>query len=84
MVMLARQRRQQAELAKPATLRGPRKIHVLVLGLDGAGKTTFTYRLLLGRKIVSIPTVGANRENITQTVTGARNTQVRSSKQTEK
>lgn len=76
MIMLAQQRRIQSEVAKPAMLRGPRKMHVLVLGLDGSGKTTFTYRLLLGRKIVSIPTVGMNREHITQTFTGARNAQV--------
>ncbi len=65
-VMLQRQRRLQGELAKPSVLRGPKKLHVLLLGLDRVGKTTFVYRLKLNRKIVSIPTVGANRETVTK------------------
>lgn len=64
--MLARQRRLQVEVAKPSLLRGPKKLYVLVLGLDRVGKTTFVYRLKLNRKIVSIPTVGANRESVTK------------------
>ena len=76
MVVLARQRTLQREVAKPVTLRGPRKIHLLFLGLDRAGKTTILYRLKLGRKIVSIPTVGANREAYTQVFSGQRGAQV--------
>ena len=48
---------------------------MLLLGLDQAGKTSFLYRLKLGRKIVSIPTVGANREAIVRTI-AARNQQI--------
>ncbi len=71
-VMLSRQRRVQAEVAKPAVVRGPKKLHVLLLGLDRSGKSTFVYRIKLGRTIVSIPTVGANREVIVRPLPSSR------------
>lgn len=37
---------------------------VVLLGLDNAGKTTAVYRLLLGKKIDTIPTVGFISEEI--------------------
>lgn len=74
--MLAKQRRLHAERAKAAVVRGPRKIYILLVGLDRSGKTTFLYRLALGRMIVSIPTVGANKENFARQV-AARGGQVR-------
>ena len=37
---------------------------ILVLGLDGAGKTTILYKLKLGEVIHTIPTIGFNVENI--------------------
>jgi GTPase SAR1 family protein len=70
--MLNRQRRLQMEVAKPAVLRGPKKLHVLLLGLDRSGKTTFVYRTKLGRQIVSIPTVGANREVVIKPLSASR------------
>ena len=42
--------------------RGPRK--VLILGLDAAGKTTLLYRLKLGQKVPTIPTIGFNVEQV--------------------
>jgi len=43
-------------------LRINKEIRILVLGLDGAGKTTLIYKLKLGEKIESIPTIGFNVE----------------------
>lgn len=37
---------------------------VVVLGLDNAGKTTCVYRLLLGRKVDTVPTIGFNSEEV--------------------
>ncbi|KUF75381.1 ADP-ribosylation factor 1 [Phytophthora nicotianae] len=37
---------------------------LLLVGLDGAGKTTILYHLRLGKAIASIPTVGFNVETI--------------------
>ena len=36
----------------------------LMLGLDGAGKTTILYKLKLGELVVNIPTIGFNVEEI--------------------
>nr|ACA09647.1 putative ADP-ribosylation factor-like protein 1 [Starmerella bombicola] len=37
---------------------------VLILGLDGAGKTTILYRLHLGEVISTVPTIGFNVETL--------------------
>jgi len=37
---------------------------ILMLGLDAAGKTTILYRLKLGDKVESIPTIGFNVEHV--------------------
>ncbi|KAG8346770.1 putative ADP ribosylation factor family Signal recognition particle [Trypanosoma vivax] len=41
-----------------------RKIRVLVLGLDNAGKTSILYRLQLGNVTSTVPTVGFNLETL--------------------
>jgi ADP-ribosylation factor protein 1 len=38
---------------------------VLLLGLDGAGKTTILYKVKLNENIVTIPTIGFNVETVT-------------------
>lgn len=35
-------------------------MRILMLGLDGAGKTTILYKLKLGELITTIPTIGKN------------------------
>ena len=37
---------------------------ILMLGLDGAGKTTMLYKLKLGEKQTTVPTIGFNVEKI--------------------
>ena len=37
-----------------------RKGRALMLGLDGAGKTTILYKLKIGEVVSSIPTIGFN------------------------
>lgn len=37
-----------------------RQCKVLMLGLDGAGKTTILYSLKLGEVLMTIPTIGFN------------------------
>ena len=37
-------------------------VRILMLGLDGAGKTTILYKLKLGNNISTIPTIGFNVE----------------------
>lgn len=41
-----------------------RECRMLVLGLDGVGKTTFLYKLKLGEIVTTIPTIGFNVETI--------------------
>jgi len=43
---------------------GEKEIRVLILGLDGAGKTTFLYRLHVGETVSTIPTIGFNMETV--------------------
>lgn len=38
---------------------GTEEVRILMLGLDGAGKTTTLYKLKLGEVVTTIPTVGA-------------------------
>ncbi|KAA0190927.1 ADP-ribosylation factor protein 1 [Fasciolopsis buskii] len=44
---------------------GPRERRILILGLDGAGKTTILYRLQVGEVVTTIPTIGFNVETVT-------------------
>ena len=37
---------------------------ILLLGLDGAGKTTMVYKLKLGEYMATVPTIGFNVETI--------------------
>lgn len=38
---------------------------MLILGLDGAGKTTILYRLQIGEVVSTVPTIGFNVETLT-------------------
>lgn len=38
---------------------------ILILGLDGAGKTTILYQLQVGEVVTTIPTIGFNVETVT-------------------
>lgn len=44
---------------------GSKEVRILILGLDGAGKTTILYRLQLGEVVTTIPTIGFNVESLT-------------------
>ena len=41
-----------------------KETRLLILGLDGAGKTTILYKLKLGEVVTTIPTVGFNFETV--------------------
>ncbi|KAI3383544.1 hypothetical protein SNEBB_005352 [Seison nebaliae] len=43
---------------------GPKERRILILGLDGAGKTTILYRLQVGEVVTTIPTIGFNVETV--------------------
>ena len=43
---------------------GSRDCRILMLGLDGAGKTTVLYKLKLGEVVASVPTIGFNVETL--------------------
>lgn len=43
---------------------GARERRILILGLDGAGKTTILYRLQVGEVVTTIPTIGFNVETV--------------------
>ncbi|EEZ99096.1 ADP ribosylation factor 4 [Tribolium castaneum] len=52
---------------------GKKQLRILMVGLDGAGKTTILYKLKFGEIVTTIPTIGFNVEmveykNITFTV----------------
>jgi len=47
------------------SLIGQRELRILILGLDGAGKTTILYRLQVGEVVTTIPTIGFNVEQVT-------------------
>ncbi|KAJ1666724.1 Arf GTPase arl1 [Coemansia sp. RSA 1646] len=44
---------------------GDKEVRILVLGLDGAGKTTILYRMQIGEVVSTIPTIGFNVETVT-------------------
>ena len=41
-----------------------KEVRILMLGLDGAGKTTILYKLKLGDNVTTIPTIGFNVETL--------------------
>lgn len=43
---------------------GKKEIRILILGLDGAGKTTILYKLQLGEVVKTKPTIGFNVETL--------------------
>lgn len=43
---------------------GEKEVRCLMLGLDAAGKTTILYRLKLGDRVATIPTIGFNVETL--------------------
>jgi len=47
------------------SLFGEKELRILILGLDGAGKTTILYRLQVGEVVTTIPTIGFNVEQVT-------------------
>lgn len=44
---------------------GDKEVRILILGLDGAGKTTILYRLQMGEVVSTVPTLGFNVETLT-------------------
>ncbi len=46
------------------TLIGKSDKRILMLGLDGAGKTTILYKLKVGEVVNSVPTIGFNMETV--------------------
>ena len=51
------------------SLFGRMEKRLLMVGLDGAGKTTILYKLKLGQFVTSMPTIGFNVETVTYTNT---------------
>ena len=47
-----------------ARLFGKKEIKILMLGLDGVGKTSILYKLVLGQTVETIPTIGFNVERL--------------------
>ena len=43
---------------------GEKEHRILILGLDGAGKTTILYQLQIGEVVNTIPTIGFNVETV--------------------
>ncbi|XP_036353757.2 ADP-ribosylation factor 4-like [Ochotona princeps] len=43
---------------------GKQQMHILMVGLDAAGKTTILYKLKLGEIVTTIPTTGFNVETV--------------------
>ena len=46
------------------TLIGKSDKRIIMLGLDGAGKTTILYKLKVGEVVNSVPTIGFNMETV--------------------
>ncbi|XP_077359520.1 ADP-ribosylation factor-like protein 4D [Festucalex cinctus] len=62
-----------SDLAPPSSfLPGFKCMHVVVIGLDSAGKTSLLYRLKLKEFVETIPTKGFNTEKVKVTVGGSR------------
>ncbi|CAF0771209.1 unnamed protein product [Didymodactylos carnosus] len=47
-----------------SNLFGSKERRILILGLDGAGKTTILYRLQVSEVVTTIPTIGFNVETV--------------------
>ncbi|SCU92001.1 LADA_0F13564g1_1 [Lachancea dasiensis] len=47
-----------------SSLFGHKEMRILMVGLDGAGKTTVLYKLKLGEVVTTIPTIGFNVETV--------------------
>merc|ERR1740121_2383172 len=47
-----------------ARVLGHRKVRILTVGLDAAGKSTMLYKLKLGEVVTTIPTIGFNVETV--------------------
>ena len=45
------------------SLLGSREMRILILGLDGAGKTTILYRLQVGEVVTTIPSMCGDERN---------------------
>lgn len=43
---------------------GKKDMRILIVGLDGAGKTTILYKLKVGEVVNTVPTIGFNVENV--------------------
>jgi len=43
---------------------GVKEMRLIMLGLDGAGKTTILYKIKIGEVVNTIPTIGFNVENV--------------------
>jgi GTPase SAR1 family protein len=39
-----------------------KEARIIMIGLDGAGKTTILYKLQLGESVTTVPTIGFNVE----------------------
>ncbi|XP_061666700.1 ADP-ribosylation factor-like protein 4D [Syngnathoides biaculeatus] len=62
-----------SDMAPPGSfLPGFRCLHVVVIGLDSAGKTSLLYRLKLKEFVETIPTKGFNAEKVKVPVGGSR------------
>eukprot|EP01018_Ginkgo_biloba_P033881 Gb_14375 [translate_table: standard] len=51
-------------LDKYAVSCGAKEIRIMMVGLDGAGKTTILYKLKLGECVRTVPTIGFNVETV--------------------
>jgi len=47
-----------------SSFRNKTPLKILMLGLDGAGKTTILYKLKIGETLTSVPTIGFNVEEV--------------------
>ncbi|WP_337970403.1 ADP-ribosylation factor-like protein, partial [Virgibacillus salexigens] len=51
-------------LARLWSVSSARRMRILMVGLDAAGKTTILYKLKLGEVVTTIPTIGFNVETV--------------------
>ena len=53
-----------ARLSNALASLNKKQARILMLGLDGAGKTTVLYKLQLGETLITLPTIGFNVEQV--------------------